>query len=694
MTKLAPIPSLARSPTGSVEGGRPRAQLTNTAEDPPEEDVGQLERPRPTANRITFLERRLPYRELSLIAKADRRATDPVYAAHRWWARRPPGVIRGLLLAAALPGDATIEAYWSRFASDEPILSGLRVHDLFVGGGTTIVEAARLGAQPSGTDVDPLAIEIVKHELERADARAVSTAAHELLTFLEKRLGHLFSSGRRTALHYFYLHEVECPQCELTSPLYRTLVIARASGKRGGVVRDSAVVAFCPDCFKLHHYADPERWVLRCCERRRLNQGNFFAQHFSCPACGHRSTHRDLQTGRSRRRLLAIEEATATERRSIRAATNQDRKLLEAAARYLNRHRGELLLPSQTLATDRRDSRPISFGITHPLQLFSDRQLAVFGHAFRWVAESDHSSSTRRALTLALSNALTTNNKLCSYATEYGRLAPLFSVRSYALPILPVELNPFHPSAGRGTLRRIFARIARIDRSVDEEVRRYVWSTQSRRPVLATMCFPVSTPADDVVCASAAAAAPAGAPKVDICLFDPPYFDYIAYSELSEFYRCWLGYERLGGKPLLPDRIEPVASFGESLGDCLVEALHRLRFGRPLVFTYHSASPLAWKAISMALDKAAVRVTGIWPVRNDSHMGHHTADGNCEWDLVIACRRVDECVPRPLAETVSAWRRAVRPLRISLVDAQSMKLAIEMAAGRFGAPSGRLQGVT
>lgn len=544
-------------------------------------------------DQLTFLEQDLPFRELSLIARADRRATDPVYAAHRWWARRPPGVIRGLLLAAGLPSATTREEYWRHFGSDAPALQGLRVHDLFVGGGTTIVEAARLGAHPSGTDVDPLAVEIVRHELERADADVLTAAAHELLLFLEKRVGHLFSSGRRTPLHYFYLHEIECPSCGVPSPLYRSLIIARSSGKNGGVIRDSAVAAFCPDCFSLHQYDDPDHRELRCCRRLCLDEGNFFAQRFCCSGCGERASHRKLQTGRARRRLIAIEDATTKEKREIRSPTAEDRKLLETSTRYFQRHRAEFLLPSHTFSADRRDSRPLSFGITRPQQLFTNRQLAVFGHGFRWIADSDYPTTVRRGLTLALSNALTTNNRLCSYATDYGRLAPLFSVRSYSLPLLPVELNPFHPSGGRGTLRRVFARLGR---SVAASVRRHVWSTEKRRAVAVEMTFPASVPSDGVTCASAVEPPPAGDPKVDVCLFDPPYFDYIAYSELSEFYRVWLGQTQLGGEPILPDPASPTDSFGQALAPCLTAALQRMKPGRPLVFTYHSTSELAWRA--------------------------------------------------------------------------------------------------
>ena len=95
-------------------------------------------------------------------------------------------------MAAAYPANLPESDYWRMFASEEKSLLDLRVHDLFVGGGTTVVEAARLGALPSGTDVDPLAIEIVKHELESPDPAALRAAASALLSDLEGDVASLF----------------------------------------------------------------------------------------------------------------------------------------------------------------------------------------------------------------------------------------------------------------------------------------------------------------------------------------------------------------------------------------------------------------------------------------------------------------------------------------------------------------------
>jgi putative DNA methylase len=634
----------------------------------------------------TLLEVDLPFRELSRLAQADRRATDPVYSAHRWWARRPPSVMRGLLLAATLPAGTSSERFWELFGSPVPTLAGLRVHDLFVGGGTTVIEASRLGAIPSGTDVDPLAIEIVKHELRRPNPQAVAEAGERLLTHVNKKAKSFFegTSKQWTPVHFFSVHEVVCPACKQTSALYRDLVIARSTGKPGAVVRKEAIVAFCPACFGLHHLAGAHRQEIRCCrQRHRLDVGTFSRQRFICPHCACQATHRDLKTGMAKRRLIAIEESSAQQRRRIRSPRQGDHARQHLAEQFLGAFRGTLRLPKGNLRRRRKDERPLSFGMKALVDLFTPRQLIVFGLAFQWIRKAAVAHDVRRALTLAMSNALATNNRLCSYATEYGRLAPLFSVRSYSLPALGVELNPLHPSAGRGTLRR---NLDRVVRSSAEEVRRYVWSTKRRRPVPTTMHFTTRPTGSALTCASAEIAPVLPRGPIDLCLFDPPYFDYIAYSELSEFYRGWTRQGRLGGVPLLPEPADPVRSFSDRLARCLLAIKPRLRRGRPMVFTYHSGSSDAWVAIGEALDQAGFLVTGLWPMRNDSHMGHHVADGNCEWDVVVICRRKSECIPARPPHSLEQWVRTARPLRVSKADRRSFTHAIAMAAVRFGRP--------
>lgn len=663
----------------TVAADAPRGDRTSTAPSGPP-GASQLCAP----FQRSLLENAFPFRELSLLAKADRRSRDPVYASHRWWARRPPSAMRGLLLAASLPDTANVEAFWSMFRSNAQPLAGWRIHDSFVGGGTVLVEAARLGATVSGTDTDPLAVEIVLQELLAADVEGVRREVEEVLSFVRERTIHLFAPKAKDwePLHYFFLRRVECPGCHTASLLYRSPIIARDTGKVGAVVRESGLVAFCPDCLSVHQLA-VVRKELRCCARHPLNHGTFSRHRFHCPACGRASSHEELQTGAAERVLVAVEETHNREPRRIRAAVGGDRDRLEVAAAQLRKEREYLRLPQGSFSRVRRDGRPLSFGLSQCANTLSERQQLVFGHAFARAALITD-ERVRRIVQLGLSNALTTNNVLCGYATDYGRLAPLFSVRSYALPSLSVELNPFHREAGRGTLTRLGEKLRR---PFDTRVRRHVWSATKRKATVVETNYQHRQAFADVRCGSALVSPGTDEPKCTLAVFDPPYFDFISYSELSEFYRSWLRQPRLGGVPLLPAKDDPAASFANMLAQAVESIIARLDVGRPAAFTFHATAPAAWDAIAKALEAAKVRVTALWPMMNDSHMGHHSSDGNCEWDVVVVFRRAGETRACPCPATVEKWTSLLGyRVKMRLPDRRALRFALRALAPLYGHP--------
>lgn len=632
----------------------------------------------------TLLETAFPFRQLSLIIKADRRARDPIYGVHRWWARRPPALLRGMLIASHLRHAAAAEKFWSAFGSEDRPLTGQRVLDPFAGGGSTLVEAARLGAHVVGSDIDPLAVRIIGAELQPPDQQLFRDAGQTLLKWLAEEFSRFYPSASDGApLHYFYIPIVKCPSCRFRGPLYRNLVLARDMAKRGAVVRESPLTCYCPACFSLHHFKKPDAKRLTCCGRQwSISSGTYIGRTYRCPECGTKSTHRDLQTGTARQQLIAVEEVPSEGHRILRTPATHDTAALRRAKRALATKRGVLHLPLGSVLPGHRDDRPISYGMNRYEDLFTARQLIVFGSAWKWLSSQGWPTSIASALSLALSNALATNNRLCGYATDYGRISALFAVRGYSLPALAIELNPVHPTGGRGTIAACISRIERA--STTSHIRRYTWSIPKRRPVPIDIKQVTTAVQASVTCNSADTVHPYAANlKADICIFDPPYYDYIAYDELSAFFRAWQENSELAGVPLLPSNKQE--SFGSYLGRCLSTTLHRVHPRHPIAFTYHSTNPEAWEAIGEALDLANLRITAIWPVRSDGHMGHHSHEGNTEWDLVIACRRYSETRPSTLSTTVKQWVAAVRPLRVSRADRLNMSLALKMAMVRFAA---------
>ncbi|MCX4239641.1 hypothetical protein [Paraliomyxa miuraensis] len=585
-----------------------------------------------------------------------------------------------MLLAAFSAPTVSRKPFWETFADPGGHLFGKRIHDPFLGGGSTVVEAARLGAMASGTDIDPLACLIARHELSPPDVETLSKYGKRLADYLCSRLETLYHSPKSewTPLHWFWIYIVACPSCKAKAPLYRSLVIARDMRKTGAVVRDSAQTVFCPDCFDVHHLASPTAKRFTCCGHHDIRESTFSNLKFHCPSCEKHADHSQLKTLKAEPRLLAVEETHATKRRRIRAAHRGDRARVRSAQAFVDTNRADLLLPEGTFTKPRRDPRPLSYGAESHLDLFYTRQLATFGLAFSWIRDCRANDHVKEALMLATSHALAFNNRLCGYATDYGRLSALFSVRSYSLPALSAELNPLHPTAGRGTLLRILRKRLTETRTV---VRRAAWGMKAQQVYTQEFQF-ADTLRSEIRCASALSPNVSPDP-IDFSFFDPPYFDYIAYSELSEFYRAWLDLGDIEGTPLLPDTSDPVASFATALAAAIAALRSKLKPCAPFAFTFHSGSNNAWRAIAEALASAGECITAMWPVLADPHMGHHGAAGACEWDLVIVCRPDGLCRPGR-SPSISRWRRAVQPLTIRKTDLEAFKVALGALRGLFG----------
>jgi putative DNA methylase len=225
------------------------------------------------------------------------------------------------------------------------------VLDPFAGGGSTLVEAARLGAHVVGGDVDPLAVRIISAELEPPRQEPLRRVGAELLAWLNDAFTKFYPMRDDVApLHYFHVPMVECPSCKHRGPLYRNLVLVRDPRRRGAVVRDDGLTCFCPRCFSLSPMRSPDAVRLRCCgQQRPISSGTFTGQSYCCPECGTRSSHRDLRTGVAEQRLIAVEETPLDGRRRLRAPTSEDLDAQQRARRSLSTRRKRLHLPNSNV---------------------------------------------------------------------------------------------------------------------------------------------------------------------------------------------------------------------------------------------------------------------------------------------------------------------------------------------------------
>lgn len=520
-----------------------------------------------------------------------------------------------------------------------------------------MVEAQRLGAATYGVDVDPLAVLITEHELSPLDVTEFNAAAQSLMQHLNGKFAeHYKSAGEyEVPLHYFYLRRVTCPQCTRQDLLYKSLVIVRDVGRKGAVVRESAMSAFCPECLALHQLAKDRKVVVCCGRRKPLTSATYSDGRFVC-SCGARSTHEQLQTGGAPRILIAVEVTDKLGRcRTLRRPTiaecvqeSSDRIALAAVE-------SDLVLPRTGLPRQLKAHKPGIYGFNTMDELFSPRQLLVIGTAFRWLSVQSLSPRVKSALALALSNSLASNNLLCGYARDYGRLSPLFGVRDYSMPALSVELNPLHDRAGRGTIPAMMRRVAASKSTGETDIARDAW----------------------VHVGDASVANWPDTGGIDLVMTDPPYFDYIAYSDLSYFFRAWLSAaavvdDGMEGTPLYENNAS-LDAFAARLAASFARVTHNLKADGLVVFTYHATTERGWRAVASALHEAKLAVTAAFPVWADAKSPGHGHCGNIEYDIVLCCRKTAQA--QWLVILDETWLTLYPNTIISATDRQAWSIA-------------------
>lgn len=153
----------------------------------------------------TCIEVDFPIFPVNQVAVIEGNAGKPIYQMSKWWARRRSSVFRSMLIAAATkaPEDEALAAktVWDAYYANHQKRAGfkdLRVADVFMGGGTTIVEGTRLGMRLLGNDLNPVAWFVVKGETAKCDLNSVG----KLLSSIEDEV--------RPQIIPFYA--TECPR--------------------------------------------------------------------------------------------------------------------------------------------------------------------------------------------------------------------------------------------------------------------------------------------------------------------------------------------------------------------------------------------------------------------------------------------------------------------------------------------------
>ncbi|MBN2391964.1 MAG: DUF1156 domain-containing protein [Anaerolineae bacterium] len=148
-----------------------------------------------------------PITDINRLAERERHTFMPIYQMHKWFARRASCVFRAILLGASKPAGTDIMAEFYRNHTHDPDTNGLVVLDPFMGGGTTVVEAMRLGCKIVGIDLNPVAWFVVQTQIRPVDPASLQ-AAFDLLA--ARPVAWSGKSVQETLLDQY---RTACPQC-------------------------------------------------------------------------------------------------------------------------------------------------------------------------------------------------------------------------------------------------------------------------------------------------------------------------------------------------------------------------------------------------------------------------------------------------------------------------------------------------
>ena len=129
----------------------------------------------------------VPINEIAQLEATSGALKKPIYQMSKWWARRCSSVFRAMVLAAGTKApESESEAaskIWKAYYGNHqnnPAFQKLQIGDLFMGGGTTLVEGSRIGMNLFGCDLNPVAWFVVKNEVTPVDVDEVKRLFAEI----------------------------------------------------------------------------------------------------------------------------------------------------------------------------------------------------------------------------------------------------------------------------------------------------------------------------------------------------------------------------------------------------------------------------------------------------------------------------------------------------------------------------------
>lgn len=636
-----------------------------------------------------LLERPLRSTTLNRLAVAEswrKEVHSPPSHIQKWWAQRLGVVNRQLLLAAT----ASSQAELNRIDRGHADLTGLVVYDPFAGSGGSLLEAAKLGAQVIGRDVNPVATLAARQALQLWDEAVLAHGRDLIAESCRDELEALYldDEGRRVQ-GFFWVATATCCECNEHVDLFHRHVFA----KHAYPERNPVAHGLCRSCGEVVQVDLSEDDAIGCtsCGAQTPLQGTVRsgsgtrAAEFVC-ASGHVT-----QVAPSARatpigyRMYAKVLDADGKRRYLRTTAADDAAYARASAR-LRQHGSSIVQPTGSLKRGKNTDQVLRIGFNEWRDFYNDRQLLALGLIATAVRDLDIGAPEREALAAAFSKVVEFNNMLASYKGEgTGAVRSAFHNHTLQFERMPFEANPWSSASGgfHASCRRVWKALsykaAPSDlRIVGGRTERVVGS--SRPLELQIVDSPeFGAGLASVTCGDSGDTEIPDA-AVDIVLTDPPHFDKVHYSELADFFHAWLrqivpfaGYSRSHTtRSNLDVQDECPLSFEVGMTRVWKDVARTLKPDGIVAFSFHHRDAQGWTACMNSLRAADLCVTYLQLAKAEMTTSLSKKNQRLphSMDVLVICRKEGAAIPlaSSVENAISHARGRIRALRRSGAD--------------------------
>jgi adenine-specific DNA methylase len=604
-----------------------------------------------------------PFEALSDIAEIEswrKEINRPTTHIHKWWAQRLGTVFRALTIGAFAPSGADV---FDLFYRPVRIPDGT-VFDPFMGSGTTLAEAVKLGVKAIGRDINPVAHFLVKCALSVHDRKAIL----ETFRAIERDVADEVRSYYRTTLpdgtqadvlYTFWVKVIDCPACATCVDLFASQIFARHAYPK----KVPQAQSICPHCGGINevHVEALDAKCGSCKNPFDPSAGAARGQNATCPSCNHtfpiaktiRATGKP-PAHRMYAKLVLLPDGS----KAYHPITDEDRRLYANAERALATRKNAY--PVVAIQPGYNTNQALGYNYRYWHEMFNARQLlclSILADRIRDIPDP----VLRNLFTCLFSGVLEFNNMFASYKGEgTGAVRHMFAHHILKPERVPLEANIWGTPKSSGSFSTMFE--GRIRRALDYADNPFELSLNKggktekvyglSEKISASVAETYHAFAKGVrVYLSCGDSGSTDLPdsSVDAVLTDPPFFDNVHYSQLADFFHVWQRHILGADGYHEPDTTRSdrevqnadEGGFTDRLTAVWREAHRVLKDDGLLAFTYHHSRPEGWRCMLQALMDSGFGISAVHPIKAEMSvaMPKLQAKEPIDLDIILVCRK-------------------------------------------------------